>query len=84
VAAVLDGSAPAGLTITALARALPHSWAGQERLMRHLPGAAQGADVQSHESVQGRLPAPLAGVRPSFRPALKLKLPLLKRQKHLI
>jgi hypothetical protein len=45
VATLLDGSAPAGLTITALARALPHSWAGQERrLLRHLSGAAQGAD----------------------------------------
>jgi site-specific DNA recombinase len=31
VSALLDGTAPAGLTITALARALPCSWAGQER-----------------------------------------------------
>jgi site-specific DNA recombinase len=31
VSALLDGSAPANLTITALARALPWSWAEQER-----------------------------------------------------
>jgi DNA invertase Pin-like site-specific DNA recombinase len=31
VAGLLDGTAPAGLTITALARALPWSWAEQER-----------------------------------------------------
>jgi site-specific DNA recombinase len=31
VSKLLDGTAPAGLTITALARALPWSWAEQER-----------------------------------------------------
>ena len=31
VEAIANGSAPADLTVTALARALPHSWAGQER-----------------------------------------------------
>jgi hypothetical protein len=31
IAAIADGSAPADLTITALAKALPHSWAEQER-----------------------------------------------------
>jgi site-specific DNA recombinase len=31
VSAVLDGTAPTDLTITALARALPWSWAEQER-----------------------------------------------------
>jgi len=31
VSALLDGTAPAGLTLTALARALPDSWADQER-----------------------------------------------------
>jgi site-specific DNA recombinase len=31
VAAILDGTAPAGLTVTTLARALPWSWAEQER-----------------------------------------------------
>jgi hypothetical protein len=31
VSSLLDGTAPAGLTITALARALPWSWAEQER-----------------------------------------------------
>ena len=31
VAAIIDGTAPANLTVTTLARALPHSWAEQER-----------------------------------------------------
>jgi hypothetical protein len=31
VSALLEGTAPADLTITALARALPWSWAEQER-----------------------------------------------------
>ena len=31
VSSILEGTAPAGLTITALARALPWSWAEQER-----------------------------------------------------
>jgi hypothetical protein len=31
VEAIANGSAPAALTVTMLARALPHSWAGQER-----------------------------------------------------
>ena len=31
VSRLLDGTAPAGLTVTALARALPWSWAEQER-----------------------------------------------------
>jgi site-specific DNA recombinase len=31
VSSILDGTAPAGLTITALAGALPWSWAEQER-----------------------------------------------------
>src|SRR4029453_15977145 len=31
ISGLLDGTAPAGLTITALARALPWSWAAQER-----------------------------------------------------
>ena len=31
ISGLLDGTAPAGLTITALARALPWSWADQER-----------------------------------------------------
>ena len=32
VSALLDGIAPADLTVTALARALPWSWAEQERV----------------------------------------------------
>jgi site-specific DNA recombinase len=31
IAAIVDGSAPADLTVTGLARALPYSWAEQER-----------------------------------------------------
>ena len=40
VAALIDGTAPADLTVTTLARALPCSWAEQERrhLHRPLPG----------------------------------------------
>jgi hypothetical protein len=37
VSGLLDGTAPARLTITALARALPWSWAEQERCLG-LPG----------------------------------------------
>ena len=46
VSGLLDGTAPAGLTVTALARALPWSWAEQERRLgllcdqRALPPAA--------------------------------------------
>src|SRR5215211_5623646 len=38
VAAIIDGSAPADLTITALAKALPYSWAEQERQLGLPPG----------------------------------------------
>jgi site-specific DNA recombinase len=40
LSALLDGTAPANLTVTTLARALPWSWAEQERrhLHRPLPG----------------------------------------------
>ena len=31
VGAIVDGTAPAGLTVTALARALPHGWSEQAR-----------------------------------------------------
>lgn len=31
IAAIADGHAPADLTVTALARTLPHSWTEQER-----------------------------------------------------
>ena len=31
IAAIADGTAPAGLTVTGLAKALPYSWAEQER-----------------------------------------------------
>jgi site-specific DNA recombinase len=31
IAAIADGTAPADLTVTGLAKALPYSWAGQER-----------------------------------------------------
>jgi hypothetical protein len=34
VAAIIDGTAPADLTITGLAKALPYSWAEQERRIR--------------------------------------------------
>jgi len=31
VSAIIDGTVPADLTVTGLAKALPHSWAEQER-----------------------------------------------------
>jgi hypothetical protein len=34
VSALLDGTAPADLTLTKLARALPYSWTEQERRIR--------------------------------------------------
>ena len=37
VSAFLDGTAPADLTVTTLARALPHSWAEQERRLARRP-----------------------------------------------
>jgi site-specific DNA recombinase len=36
IAAIIDGTAPVDLTITGLARALPHSWAEQERQIGRL------------------------------------------------
>jgi hypothetical protein len=37
VAAIIDGSSPADLTVTKLANTPPHSWAGQERQVGLLP-----------------------------------------------
>jgi hypothetical protein len=37
VSALLDGSAPADLTVTTLVRALPHSWAEQEQCLAEPP-----------------------------------------------
>ena len=42
IAAIMDGAAPAGLTVTALAR-LPYSWAEQEKqisIQQSAPGSA--------------------------------------------
>ena len=36
IAAIIDGSAPADLTVTGVAKALPYSWAEQERSIRRL------------------------------------------------
>ena len=36
IAAIVDGSAPADLTVTGLAKALPYSWPEQERSVRLL------------------------------------------------
>jgi site-specific DNA recombinase len=41
VAAIADGTAPAGLTVTGLAKALPCSWAVQQR---NIPGATHHVD----------------------------------------
>jgi site-specific DNA recombinase len=45
VAAIIDGTAPADLTATSLARALPHSWAEQER---RLTGAQSTSPLAEH------------------------------------
>ena len=50
VAAILDGTAPAGLTPTALARALPWSWAEQERqVVGQLPRGSSTGVVELTE-----------------------------------
>jgi hypothetical protein len=33
VSAIADGAAPAGLTVSGLARSLPHKWIDQERMV---------------------------------------------------
>jgi hypothetical protein len=45
VSALIDGTAPADLTVTALARKLPYSWAEQERglMRRALPPTSRSA-----------------------------------------
>jgi hypothetical protein len=50
VSSILEGTAPAGLTITALARALPWSWAEQERRL------ALPCDERARRSSGTRLP----------------------------
>jgi hypothetical protein len=37
IAAIIDGTAPADLTVTSLATALPYSWAVQEQRIEHRP-----------------------------------------------
>ena len=50
IAAILDGTAPAGLTATALARALPWSWAEQERqVVGQLPRGSSTGVVELTE-----------------------------------
>jgi hypothetical protein len=57
VSGLLDGTAPAGLTVTALARALPWSWAEQERRIGlHcdcVPSRQQRRDLHSTPSLNG-------------------------------
>jgi hypothetical protein len=38
IAAIVDGTAPADLTVTGLAKALPYSWAEQEQRIGLRPG----------------------------------------------
>jgi site-specific DNA recombinase len=45
IAAIFDGTAPADLTVTALAKALPYSWAEQERSIRAVDDDSAGAAV---------------------------------------
>ena len=44
VEAIANGSAPADLPVTALARALPHSWAGQETKLGCQSAPNRGSD----------------------------------------
>jgi site-specific DNA recombinase len=57
VSGLLDGTAPAGLTVTALARALPWSWAEQDRRIGlHcdcVPSRQQRRDLHSTPSLNG-------------------------------
>jgi hypothetical protein len=45
IAAIYDGTAPADLTVTGLAKALPYSWAEQERSIRAVGDDSAGAAV---------------------------------------
>jgi hypothetical protein len=58
VSAILDGTAPADLTITALARALPWSWAEQERRLGlhsiDVPNRQQRRALASTSPLNGR------------------------------
>jgi hypothetical protein len=59
IAAILDGSGRADLTVTDLAKALPYSWAEQERRL-----GLSRAPKRQWSTADGRLLKPLA-VRPS-------------------
>jgi site-specific DNA recombinase len=45
IAAIFDGTAPADVTVTSLAKALPYSWAEQERSIRVVGYLSAGAAV---------------------------------------
>lgn len=47
ILAIMDGSAPADLTVTGLAQALPHSWTEQERRIRPRPHESLGRCLSS-------------------------------------
>ena len=82
VATIIDGSAPADLTVTELAKSLPHSWAEQERrLGLHRPadrlagrgGVAQRTRLGRRPPVDGRpaRPATVADRRVDERQGLE-------------
>jgi hypothetical protein len=67
LAAIADGTAPADLTVTGLAKALPYSWAEQERaiLAKHLVpmiAGPEGSPVIRYATVRGL--SRLAGAEP--------------------
>jgi site-specific DNA recombinase len=57
VTAIVDGAAPADLTVTGLAKALPHSWAEQEQRIG-LAGIQLATDPDCFQARDGTLNAP--------------------------
>jgi site-specific DNA recombinase len=62
IAAIADGTAPADLTVTGLAKALPYSWAEQER--------ARASSSAVHRLKHARIRAAGASAKPRCRPSL--------------
>ena len=50
IAAIVDGTAPADLTVTGLAKALPCSWAEQERFALHCQLASPQNETNEAET----------------------------------
>ena len=69
VSALLNGTAPADLTLTRLARALPYSWAEQEQRVKTFPRSAVNEAALSLHHAADELPGGFARrTRPHARP----------------